>query len=526
MDAMTFGVIDPLSAQLGTEPQLGRDAQSGRESTNHAERAGIQLAPRIRAAILALLEAHEYGQDLDRTDWDFALEIGSLRQMNLSNSDLRWLVGRGVIDHAVEVTGPGDLERSFRQSSRLLFFRRTCFVITPQGIALAPLLRDGAELADGLAPVCRPRPNRLERLGDFLASRWCRSGIATGSNCESARSWSSNSRCRLPIRRRFWLHWRKSPGHRESTIHCLRFRTKPRSDDCRRRSSHSTAIKDDRFSVFWGTAAAKALLGAGIRATRPLRVTSRVKPIVSVGRKQRVSWLEVAPRTFLSPPNCPTVFPPLPRFARLHLPLLNCRRPDSGKGTGRLESPTRGDVLGSFRGIAMDRVGAGDFGWCPDLPDHRDYSLRNQAIITLLRRLKFHIRKNIAPPTRVDWREYCGPIEDQQGLPTSSAHAGVALFQQFERRSSGRLVMPSRMFVNRTAKQLQQPGRMPTFRYAGFLRPSCAAVYRPSGIGHTIQRSYRVSPRLSCIIFSETPETFVTCGSTAGRCQGSKYSIK
>jgi C1A family cysteine protease len=102
----------------------------------------------------------------------------------------------------------------------------------------------------------------------------------------------------------------------------------------------------------------------------------------------------------------------------------------------------------------MDGVGAGNFGWCPDLPDHRDYSLRNEAVVTLLRRLKIHTRKNAAWPTRVDWREYCGPIENQQDLPTSSAHAGVALFQQFERRSSGRLVMPSRMFVNRTAKQL------------------------------------------------------------------------
>ncbi len=183
MDALALGVIDPVSSQLGTAPQLGRDPQPstdpqlGRERPNPAERGGIQLAPRIRAAILALLEAHEYGQDLERTDWDFALEIGSLRQMNLSNSDLRWLVGRGVIDHAVEVTAPGDPERCFRQSSRLLFLRRTCFVITPQGIALAPLLRDGAELADGLPRLQttteRPRTT-WELLGEPLVPKWDR----------------------------------------------------------------------------------------------------------------------------------------------------------------------------------------------------------------------------------------------------------------------------------------------------------------------------------------------------------------
>jgi C1A family cysteine protease len=64
-------------------------------------------------------------------------------------------------------------------------------------------------------------------------------------------------------------------------------------------------------------------------------------------------------------------------------------------------------------------------------------------------------RKRHVLPESVDWREYCGPIEDQQDLPTSAAHAGAALIQQFERRASGRLVQPSRLFVHRTAVRLQ-----------------------------------------------------------------------
>jgi len=54
----------------------------------------------------------------------------------------------------------------------------------------------------------------------------------------------------------------------------------------------------------------------------------------------------------------------------------------------------------------------------------------------------------------VDWREYCGPVAEQGDLPTSSAHACVALVQYFERRASGRLIQPSRLFLHVNAKRL------------------------------------------------------------------------
>jgi C1A family cysteine protease len=95
-----------------------------------------------------------------------------------------------------------------------------------------------------------------------------------------------------------------------------------------------------------------------------------------------------------------------------------------------------------------------DFGWQPDPADHRDYSLRHETVISWLRRLKMRTRKRKTWPESVDWREYCGPIEDQQGLATSAAHAGVALIQQFERRASGRLIQPSRLFVHYAALRL------------------------------------------------------------------------
>jgi C1A family cysteine protease len=93
-------------------------------------------------------------------------------------------------------------------------------------------------------------------------------------------------------------------------------------------------------------------------------------------------------------------------------------------------------------------------GWQPDVADHRDFSLADAPVAAMLRKLKLKTRKARALPDAVDWREYCGPVEDQGNLGTSTAQACAALIQQFERRASGRLIQPSRLFIDYTARRL------------------------------------------------------------------------
>lgn len=94
------------------------------------------------------------------------------------------------------------------------------------------------------------------------------------------------------------------------------------------------------------------------------------------------------------------------------------------------------------------------FGWQPDLGDHRDFLVEQQHVRALLRRLKMRTRGAGKLPETVDWREFCGPIVDQGALPISTAHAAVALVQQFERRATGRLLRPSSLFAHWTAGRL------------------------------------------------------------------------
>jgi len=88
-------------------------------------------------------------------------------------------------------------------------------------------------------------------------------------------------------------------------------------------------------------------------------------------------------------------------------------------------------------------------GWHRDLPDPRDFHFEHDAVVELLRDLP----KAGARPERVDLREYCGPVADQQDLATSSVCACLGLVQYFERRTTGRVLEPAPLFVYRTARR-------------------------------------------------------------------------
>lgn len=91
------------------------------------------------------------------------------------------------------------------------------------------------------------------------------------------------------------------------------------------------------------------------------------------------------------------------------------------------------------------------FGWQRDLPDHRDWTLRHEAVAQAFSSLEPGPEPR---PARIDWRDYCAPVEDQQGLATSSVHAALGLAQYFERRAHGRAIEPSRLFVYKNARRL------------------------------------------------------------------------
>jgi len=126
---------------MGSTPRLP-DTQS----------SSFELHSRFHAGLLMLLEARDYALALQRPVWDFAVEIPMLRKTGLTNSDLRLLVCRGLVEHAAEVTGDTSNCRVFHRTGRFTFTKQTCFVLTEAG-ALLVRQQQGAAALPGESPL-------------------------------------------------------------------------------------------------------------------------------------------------------------------------------------------------------------------------------------------------------------------------------------------------------------------------------------------------------------------------------------
>jgi hypothetical protein len=114
------------------------DAPSGLRHQHYP--ATSSLLRRGTEALRLLVEAYAYAREVERSEWDFAVEISALRTAGWTNNEFRWLVCRGYVDHAPEQAASDETTRSFRRVASgpgLSFHRRTCFVLTPAGFAFA-----------------------------------------------------------------------------------------------------------------------------------------------------------------------------------------------------------------------------------------------------------------------------------------------------------------------------------------------------------------------------------------------------
>ncbi len=95
----------------------------------------IQTVPRTRLALRLLLEAWECAQRMKVSPWEFAVEIATFHAVGITNTDLRWLLSHGFVEHGIEVTAVGQPHRDFRRLPNLTLPKRTCFILTTPGVA-------------------------------------------------------------------------------------------------------------------------------------------------------------------------------------------------------------------------------------------------------------------------------------------------------------------------------------------------------------------------------------------------------
>jgi hypothetical protein len=93
------------------------------------------ITDRLRPALAALLTAFDYAADSGLDRWEFAVEMDELLAAGAKLADLRWLIRRGLAEHAKETTIPGDPTRAFRPLAPTSFPDDACLTLTLLGAA-------------------------------------------------------------------------------------------------------------------------------------------------------------------------------------------------------------------------------------------------------------------------------------------------------------------------------------------------------------------------------------------------------
>ncbi len=86
------------------------------------------LSIEVQTALNLLHSSNSYAEDVGQDVWQFAIEIVQLRQIGLTDSAMRWMLCRGDMLHADEVTKIGDSRRSYRSLGIFTLTPTTCFV--------------------------------------------------------------------------------------------------------------------------------------------------------------------------------------------------------------------------------------------------------------------------------------------------------------------------------------------------------------------------------------------------------------
>lgn len=97
-------------------------------------------------------------------------------------------------------------------------------------------------------------------------------------------------------------------------------------------------------------------------------------------------------------------------------------------------------------------------GWLPPVPDLQDYTETEPEIAAMAKKLGVAAAKKEVPslPAKADLRKWCSPVENQQGLQSCTAHAGVGIVEYYQRRAHGSYLQGSRLFVYKVTRNLMQ----------------------------------------------------------------------
>ncbi|MHA3112902.1 C1 family peptidase [Acinetobacter sp. ANC 4193] len=102
----------------------------------------------------------------------------------------------------------------------------------------------------------------------------------------------------------------------------------------------------------------------------------------------------------------------------------------------------------------MHTINGHGLGWHRDLPDIRDHTEATDEVAKILEKsTPLKIAKKSLPAS-IDLRQFCSPIENQEQLGSCTANAAIGMLEYFERRTFGKHIDGSRLFLYKVTRQL------------------------------------------------------------------------
>lgn len=117
------------------------------------------IRDRLHCGLRTLLVASNYAALEESDEYSFAVEFRSLKRHGINESDLRWLISQSLVKHLIELTLPGDAERTFRNGGASLT-ESSCFVLTAKGDTFATELVESAARKSHDSQVPQPEPEK------------------------------------------------------------------------------------------------------------------------------------------------------------------------------------------------------------------------------------------------------------------------------------------------------------------------------------------------------------------------------
>ena len=157
---------------------LGKDfpVSAVRSMAANLEKSGKSVLD----SFVRLYRAHQFAMECNRSPWQFAIEIQQLQRTGITSEEVRWLIGKNLVDHAEEISAPGDKQRTFQSPGGFTLTDRTCLILTEFGVHAAQLTIESIQSqpvppSDPYVDTLKPRWDTVRhelRLGNVLVKKF------------------------------------------------------------------------------------------------------------------------------------------------------------------------------------------------------------------------------------------------------------------------------------------------------------------------------------------------------------------